>query len=667
MSGGFRDTFTKDEDKGLLGYDDAAFFYFASSVLVTIAVPWTYSFVKNTIFGSKEEEKDVPGKSKSGSESRQCQSSAMVAKSEQAKESTRRRNCSGCWWLQLIVLGLMWLSIYLTCTHLGQEEIKSFDPFKILEVAPSATAAEIKKAYRKLSLVYHPDKNQDDPLASARFIQITKAYSALTDETAKLNYEKYGNPDGPQTTKVGIGLPRFLLEKENQLVILSLFFLVLLVIIPALAICYYQRTKHYAENGVMIESLQLLEMYINESTRVKNCPELLAASAESRAMITRAEDQKSMEALKAQVVVHNKLKFNHPVIYRNSTLLLAHMQRLHHLMTPELRKDLDQLLKHSTKITQAMIEYSCMRDWFFTAQSMIEFRRSLVQALDVKSSQLLQIPHFDDDILRHCHRGKNAVSTLTDFLNRDPEQRKGVAKMEPQQLADVEAFASHISNMEIRVSVDVEDEEQIVFGDIATVTVGMHRKNLREGEAVGAVHAPFFPEAKFEEWWLFLVEAAPANRIITFLRVRDTDKEVEHKLRFQVMRPGKQKMEVHAMCDSYAGIDRKAELSFTALTEEESKREIFVHKEDEELDLQPTLFQQLMGDFGAEEESDEEEEHVAEEKQKAAKPTKKNKAESAQANADDEDKEEEDASTKGGKDGDDDDEDASSASSSDSD
>lgn len=40
------------------------------------------------------------------------------------------------------------------------------------------------------------------------------------------------------------------------------------------------------------------------------------------------------------------------------------------------------------------------------------------------------------------------------------------------------------------------------------------------------------------------------------------------------------------------------------------KREIFIHKEDEDLDLQPTLFQQLMGDLGQEEESEEEEEET---------------------------------------------------------
>jgi DnaJ-class molecular chaperone len=48
-----------------------------------------------------------------------------------------------------------------------------------------------------LTLKYHPDKNKDDPQATARFIMIAKAYEVLTDEDAKAKYEKYGSPDGP--------------------------------------------------------------------------------------------------------------------------------------------------------------------------------------------------------------------------------------------------------------------------------------------------------------------------------------------------------------------------------------------------------------------------------------------------------------------------------------
>jgi len=306
-------------------------------------------------------------------------------------------------------------------------------------------------------------------------------------------------------------------------------------------------------------------------------------------------------------------------------------------MSPELRNDCDELLKYSMKITQAMIEIACMREWFFTAQAMIEFRRSLVQALDVKSSQLLQIPHFNDEILKHCHRGKHAVSTLSDFLSKDPEQRKGLSRMEPQQLADIEAFVSHVSDVELKAVVEVEDEEAIVVGDVATVSFALRRKNLREN-AAGPVHAPLFPEPKFEEWWFFLVEAAPATRIIAFERMRETERIAEEKLRFQISRPGKHSLVLHALCDSYVGLDQKVELNFMALNEEEVKREVFVHPEDEQLDLQPTLFQQFVGELNHDEESEEEDE-----------PQDKNKKVKAQA------KELRDEKEKGVKDGEDDD------------
>lgn len=624
---GFRDTFTKEDGKDdLLGYDDTAFYYFASSVLMVIVVPWTLSVVYNLLFPGKSQiEKDFPRKTRSGSEYRYCQSAEMVEKIAEARSEARRCSTGGsfCWFLKIGTIGIMWLILYCLTLQMGTEtEIQRFDPFKILEVESGADNAGIKKAYRKLSLVYHPDKNPDDPLAASRFIQITKAYNALTDETAKRNYEKYGNPDGPQASKVGIGLPRFLLDKENHLMILCFFFFALLFVVPMTFICYYQRTKTYAPNGVMLETLHLLGYYINEGTRPKNCPELLAASAESRSMAIRPTDNTQMKPLSQAIVEHKKRSFKDvPIIIKNQFLIWAHMQRLHHLMTPELRSDCDELLKYSMKITQAMVEIACMREWFLTAFAMIEFRRSLVQALDVasKPSQLLQIPHFNEESLGHCRRGKNAVSTLADFLAKDPEQRKGLGNMKPQEIADIEAFAKHVSDMKLKATIEVEDEEHIVVGDVATVSAMLIRQNLRENEAMGPVHAPLFPEPKFEEWWLFLVEGAPTTRIIAFERLRSSERVVEEKLRFQVSRPGKHSLVLHCLCDSYAGIDQKVELNFDAKQEDEVKREIIVHPEDEDLDLQPTLFQQFMGEFNHEEESEEEDDEDKNKKKTAAK------------------------------------------------
>ena len=62
------------------------------------------------------------------------------------------------------------------------------DYYKSLDLEPSATQQEIKKAYRKLAQQYHPDKNQNDPYASAQFAEIKEAYEVLTNPAKKEYY-----------------------------------------------------------------------------------------------------------------------------------------------------------------------------------------------------------------------------------------------------------------------------------------------------------------------------------------------------------------------------------------------------------------------------------------------------------------------------------------------
>ena len=105
-------------------------------------------------------------------------------------------------------------------------EVNTFDPFSILEIDRGADNKQIKRAYRDLSLKYHPDKNPNNPAAEARFMMVAKAYEALTDETAKENFEKYGNPDGKQSLEVSIGLPSFLLDTANRNLVLMVYLII---------------------------------------------------------------------------------------------------------------------------------------------------------------------------------------------------------------------------------------------------------------------------------------------------------------------------------------------------------------------------------------------------------------------------------------------------------
>ncbi|MCR4822495.1 MAG: DnaJ domain-containing protein [Treponema sp.] len=67
------------------------------------------------------------------------------------------------------------------------------DLYETLGISKTATQSEIKSAYRKLAIKYHPDKNPGDKAAEEKFKKITAAYDVLSDETKRRQYDSYGS------------------------------------------------------------------------------------------------------------------------------------------------------------------------------------------------------------------------------------------------------------------------------------------------------------------------------------------------------------------------------------------------------------------------------------------------------------------------------------------
>ena len=67
------------------------------------------------------------------------------------------------------------------------------DYYSILGVPRGSTEEDIKKAFRKNAMNYHPDRNKDNPSAEEKFKEINEAYAVLSDKEKRSQYDRFGS------------------------------------------------------------------------------------------------------------------------------------------------------------------------------------------------------------------------------------------------------------------------------------------------------------------------------------------------------------------------------------------------------------------------------------------------------------------------------------------
>ncbi len=81
------------------------------------------------------------------------------------------------------------------------------DYYEVLGVSKGAGADDVKKAYRKLAMQFHPDRNPDDPTADEKFREVNEAYDVLKDDQKRAAYDRFGHAAFEQARGFGGGGP----------------------------------------------------------------------------------------------------------------------------------------------------------------------------------------------------------------------------------------------------------------------------------------------------------------------------------------------------------------------------------------------------------------------------------------------------------------------------
>lgn len=510
-------------------------------------------------------------------------------------------------------------------------EVNSFDPFSILEIDSAADLKAIKKAYRDKSLKYHPDKNPNNPSAEAKFMMVAKAYEALTDETAKENWEKYGNPDGKQSMAVSIGLPSWLLDTNNRNLVLISYLIIMVGVIPYCVWRYYSKSSMYGEKDVMYDSYSWYHHTLGENTLIKSLPEFFSGSAEFRQRnLPKGEKEKEeigqiMNNVRANM---QKPKYNHPVLVKGNVLLHAHLLRQTAGLSEELKEDLNYMLRMSGSLVDAMISVCKYQENLATAINCIQFGQYITQGCWIKDSDLLQLPYFSQEEVRHIQKAKTKADSIVAYRQLADDHKKGLADFTEMQKADVLNCLNNVIpniTVETKVFVDDDEDDKVYEGDLCTVEVKITRNNLKDGEKAGLVHAPLFPFPRQEAWWVIL--GTREGKIITIDKVANPDKVVTHNIKFLAPRVGYYEFDLHVVSNAYIGLDQKDKVCLETL-DNTVLPDYTVHPEDAQLDDEPTLFEEMLNanieqDSDSDDDEEEDEDDDADEAPQSAAEQKK--------------------------------------------
>ncbi|KAG5986991.1 hypothetical protein E4U54_005187 [Claviceps lovelessii] len=421
-------------------YDDEAQFFpfFILTLTGLVTLPVTYSLLQ-----SNKEDSNLAPRIKTDYKIQHDDVVASLRATQKRKQRKIKRAI-----VAILGWALMGFMGYLIMTT---EPVvnKIWNPYTILGISDSYTEKQIKSHYKRLSLKFHPDKVRPDASKNEtveslndRYVELTKAYQALTDEEVRNNYIQFGHPDGKQSFSIGIALPTFIVSDGNGKYLVLLYTGLLGVLLPYLVGSWWYGTKKRSKEGVLMESANNLFRQYDEDMDESGIIWALSAGKEYESVLKGDLADSGLSKLEARITAEGEASpfaagfslkdkerledLEGGVRRKVLGLLWAYLGRVE-LGDAALTKAKYDIAPIARALNQSFVTIALSFGNITPITGSFLANQHIIQAISPKASPLLQLPHFTPRIAAAVEGDSKIRMTVQQFMDLPDAKRRKLA------------------------------------------------------------------------------------------------------------------------------------------------------------------------------------------------------------------------------------------------
>ena len=537
--------------------DDSSFYTFLAGILIVFIIYYFISICKKIFYKIPFDENQYIN----------CHCSKCIKRIKEYNLKIKRKNINSNLFIN-ILLFLFLLYLFIACCQKVQKK-EIFDPYEILEVSQTDQISKIKKSYKKLSLKYHPDKNIGDKSAKEKFMQINKAYKILTNEKAKENFYKFGNPDGPGILTLGLALPLFLFKGQVGFYILLILSILLTIIFPIMFIKWTKKRKNYNSDGLLLKNLPLYYKFLNNNILITELPFIIGMSFEFNEMNINYNEEDIKKFFKAFINYF-------PKNYKDVDISLENMFAIEFVILKEkiIEKSIfliDELIKivfelnriyefnegikefneneKYSKYTEEFDDYEIKEFNFDLILMILKFRAEIFHETNIKlkNEELLQFPDNKKNIGIFLDNNYNSINDL--IINRKEED--WFKKLDNYK--DIKEIIEMMPKYTLDLNVTNTFYEEA--GNLLTFNIKIKRENEGNEKKLGFLHSNNYNDNYNEEAFVIIFDKNK-KRINYYEKIKFEYISEENKIEYNMLAENSNKNNfiIYLISISYPGL-----------------------------------------------------------------------------------------------------------------